>query len=357
MKIVHLIDSMEIGGAEKLVSLLCRWQRQQGHDPSVHCLYDVGPLGKELQEDGFEIVFHGQPRLGGRSVSIYHVFKRCLPEVVHCHNATAAILGTMPARIAGAKRVVVTRHGIVAPPYFLRRELRFAIASRWCDWIVAVCERARINLIAAPLAARHKIVRIYNAAVAPHCNDAEAPTKCGFTLLHVARLTAAKDQETLLKAFAIARAHISDLRLWIVGGGNLGPKLENLAKQIGLNGSVTFFGEQPDISRFLMAADVFILSSISEGVPISLLEAFAAGVPAIVTDVGGISEVARLSDATVTAPPSNPAALAIVIEKMARSREQLPQLKNIARQCYSDNFTFERMATEYMALYTERIPV
>jgi len=350
MKIVHLADSMEVGGAEKLITLLCRWQREQGHDASVHCLYDVGVLGEELRRDGFEVTLHGRSGFG-LATSIYREFRRSTPDVVHCHNATAAITGAIPARAAGVRSIVVTRHGIVAPPYTLRRELKFAFACHWCDWIVAVCEKARENLMAAPFASRQKIIRIYNAGPAMNNGRVPALSKSGFTLLHVGRLSPAKDQETLLKAFAIARAQTQDLRLWIVGGGSLRAELENVARQIGLNGSAIFFGEQLDVSPYLAAADLFVLSSVSEGVPVSLLEALAAGVPAIVTDVGGMSEVAGLSAATVTVPPSNPAALAAAIEKIAQSRDQLPRLRKIAQECYASNFTLQRMAGEYMALY------
>jgi glycosyltransferase involved in cell wall biosynthesis len=352
MKIVHLTDSMEVGGAEKLVSQLCRWQRQQGHDPSVHCLYQVGFLGEELRADGFDVVSHEKSSAGGRAASVFRELKNCAPEVVHCHNATAAIMGAIPARLAGARSVIVTRHGIVAPPYALRRELKFAFASRWCDWIVAVCDGARNNLMAAPFAARQKVVRIYNGTIVPHCNGTKPPSKSGFTLLHVGRLSPAKDQETLLRSFAIAKTQNPDLGLWVVGGGNLQAKLESLACQIGLNGSVIFFGEQADVSRFLAAADLFVLSSVTEGIPVSLLEALGAGVPAVVTDVGGMSEVAQLSCATVTVPPSSPAALAAAIDKMVQSCSQLRGLGKIAQECFAANFTLDRMANQYMTLYS-----
>lgn len=354
MKIVHIADSMEMGGAERLISQLCRWQRQQGHDPSVHCLYQVGVLGEELRADGFNVVSHETPKAGGRATSVYRELKRCSPDVVHCHNATAAILSAIPVRLAGARSIVVTRHGVVAAPYALRRELKFAFASRWCDWIVAVCDAARTNLMAAPFAARQKVVRIYNGTLAPHCNGTKPPAKSGFTLLHVGRLSAAKDQETLIKSFAIAKSKTPDLRLWVVGGGSLRERLERIGQQIGLNGSVTFFGEQADVAPFLAAADLFVLSSITEGIPVSLLEALGAGVPAVVTDVGGMSEVAQLSRATITVPPSSPTALAAAIGNLTQSRSQLPELKKIAQQCFAANFTLERMATEYMALYKAR---
>lgn len=356
MKIVHLVDTMEMGGAEKLVAQLCRHQRQEGLEASVHCLYRVGILGEELRAEGFEVVLHRPSWPAGRPGSIYHKLRRSKPDVVHCHNAAATILGAIPARLAGAKGVVATRHGIVSAPHSLRRELKFAFASRSCNWIVAVCEQARSNLMAAPFAARRKIVRIYNATLEPRCNGASRPLKSGFALLHVARLCPAKDQETLLRAFAQAKDRVPDLQLWIVGGGILRRQLETLASQIGLNGSVTFFGEQVDVAPFFVEADLYVLSSITEGVPVSLLEALAVGLPAVVTDVGGMSEIARLSGATVAVPASNVAALAVAIEKMANSRDELPRLREIARQCHLANFTLERMANEYMALYNNTHP-
>jgi len=351
MRIVHLAENLEVGGAEKLITLLCRWQREQGHEASVHCLYSLGPLGKELRREAFEVLVHDAAGIGGRPASVYRRIKERKPDVVHCHNATAAILGAPPARAAGAKTVIVTRHGIVSPPYLMRREIKFAAASRFCDWIVAVCDQARRNLTRAPFAASNKIVRIYNGAHAPHVNGSPFPTKSGFTLLHVGRLSPAKDQQTLLRAFAVAKNKIPDLQLWMVGGGSLRAKLEAVARETGTSGSVTFFGEQADVAPFFAAADAFVLSSISEGVPVSLLEALASSLPAIVTEVGGMSEVARLSDATMTAPPSDPEALALAIEKMANARDRFAYLRRSAQECYLANFTLDRMGREYLALY------
>jgi glycosyltransferase involved in cell wall biosynthesis len=352
MRIVHLAETMEMGGAEKLISLLCRWQRQQGHEVRVHCLYRLGPLGEALRKDGFEVVLYDASGIGGRAGNVYRQLNRWKPDVVHCHNATAAIIGSIPSRNAGVKNIVVTRHGIVAPPYLLRREVKFAFASRWCNWIVAVCEQARSNLMDAPFAARDKVVRIYNAAHIRNGGAPTPPTKSGFTLLHVGRLAPVKDQDTLLKGFALAKSTVPDLHLWIVGGGPLQAKLVALSREIGVRDSVTFFGEQADVSPFLTAADLFVLSSLSEGVPVSLLEALASGLPAVVTEVGGMAEIARLSNATLTVPPSNPSALASAMEKMATSRDRLPQLRKNARECYAANFTLERMGSEYMALYS-----
>jgi glycosyltransferase involved in cell wall biosynthesis len=350
VKIAHVTDSMEMGGAEKLTAVFCRLQRDRGHHPSVHCLFSIGVLGEQLRSEGFDVSLHRPPSFVGLMSSLYRGFKRSAPDVVHFHNATAAIVGAIPARLAGVKTIIATRHGLVAPPYQLRRELKFALASRWCDWVVGVCEGTRSNLVRAPFADCGKIIHIYNGAAPADIETAPHP-KSGFTLLHVGRMVPAKDHATLLRAVALARPRIPDLQLWIVGDGPLGPGLRTLSSELGLSECVTFFGERNDVSSFLVAADLFVMPSISEGLPVSLLEAMSAGLPAIVTDVGGMGEIARLSQAATLVPPSDPQALSDILCQAAERRNELPKIGQLARRCYQERFTPERMLDDYMLLY------
>src|ERR1700732_2377182 len=228
LRIAHVGDSMEMGGAEKLTATLCRLQRDRGHTASVHCLYRLGVIGEELRTEGFEVILHPPCSFFYLMRSLYRAFRRSTPDVVHCHNATAAIFAALPARLAGAKTVIVTRHGLVKPPYQLPRELKFALASRCCDWIVGVCEGTRTNLLAAPFAARDRILHIYNGALPLNVRVVPRP-KNGFTLLSVGRLAPPKDHATLLHAVALTRAHHPDVQLWMVGHGPLESNLRKLS--------------------------------------------------------------------------------------------------------------------------------
>jgi len=350
LSIAHVGDSMEMGGAEKLTATLCRLQRDRGHTASVHCLYSLGVLGEELQAEGFEVVLHQASSFFHLACSLYKSFRRSRPDVVHCHNATAAIMAALPARLAGVKTVIVTRHGLVKPPYQIRRELKFALASRWCDWIVAVCEGTRTNLLAAPFAARDRIIHIYNGACPADVRAVPRP-KRGFTLLYVGRLVPLKDHATLLRAVALTRSHYPDVQLWIVGDGPLELSLRKLTCELGLNNSVTFFGEQTDVSPFMLAADLFVSSSVTEGLPVSLLEAMSVGLPAVVTDVGGMGEIARLSGAVTLVPSSDPQAMAAALSDSMARRQELPKMGQLASYCYERYFRPERMLDEYMSLY------
>ena len=354
LSIAHVGDSMEMGGAEKLTATLCRLQRDRGHTASVHCLYRLGVLGEELRAEGFEVILHHPSSFFHLMRSLYTAFRRSPPDVVHCHNATAAIFAALPARLAGVKTVIVTRHGLVKPPYQLRRELKFALASRWCDWIVGVCEGTRTNLLAAPFAARDRIIHIYNGALPADIRAVPRP-KSGFTLLDVGRLAPLKDHATLLRALALTRMHHPNVQLWIVGDGPLEFSLRKLSDELGLNECVTFFGEQADVSPFLLAADLFVSSSVTEGLPVSLLEAMSVGLPALVTDVGGMGEIARLSGAVTLVASSDPEGMAEALCNAVARRQELPKMGQLATYCYEQYFRPERMFDDYMSLYNRCI--
>jgi glycosyltransferase involved in cell wall biosynthesis len=353
MNIAHVVDSMEMGGAEKLTATLCRLQRDRGHSASVHCLYEVGVLGEDLRAEGFAVILHRPSTFFHLVRGLYRSFRHSRPDVVHCHNATAAIIAAFPARLAGVKTVIVTRHGLVKPPYQIRRELKFALASRWCDWIVAVCEGTRTNLLAAPFAARDRIIHIYNGAT-PANIRAVPQQKKGFTLLYVGRLAPLKDHATLLEAVARTRAHHPGLQLWIVGDGPLELSLRKLTHELGLNDNVTFFGEQADVSPFMLAADLLVSSSVTEGLPVSLLEAMSVGLPALVTDVGGMGEIARLSGAVTLVPSSDPQGMAAALSDAIARKQELPKMGQLASYCYEQYFRPERMLDDYMNLYNRR---
>ena len=355
LRIAHVTDSMEMGGAEKLTATFCRLQRDRGHAAAVHCLERIGVLGEKLQKEGFEVTLHRPYSFFPLMLSLYKSFKHSRPDVVHCHNATAAIIAALPARLARVKTVIVTRHGLVKRPYQIRRELKFAIASRFCDWVVGVCEGTQINLRAAPFAARDKIIHIYNGA-SPADTQAVPHPKSGFTLLHVGRLVPLKDHATLFQALALTRERHPSVRLWVVGGGPLEFSLRKRCADLGLNECVTFFGEQANVSQFMLAADLFVISSLTEGLPISLLEAMSAGLPAVVTNVGGMGEIARLSGAITLVPSSDPESMAGALCDAVARRQELPKIGEQASHCYELYFRPERMLDEYMRLYNRCTP-
>jgi len=352
LKIAQVIDTLQVGGAEMLVLLLCRLHRQAGHEPSVHCLARHGPVGEMLAGEGFPVYTYGTLWRWRLAVRLYLGFRVARPQVVHCHNAWATVVAAPSAWAAGVPAIVSTRHGLVPPPHPWRREVQFSLASRFCSAVVGVCEATRCNLAAAPLADVRKLVAIYNGALpAPSTPAGPLPRKTGFTLLWVGRLAEPKAPATVLRALALARAQVPGLALWVAGDGALRPGLEALGAELGLASAVTFLGERRDVGALLAAADLFVLASESEGLPVSLLEAMAAGRPLLTTDIGAMPEIIQAAGAGRVVPVGEVEALATAIVECARNPEQLVRWGEAARSCYQRQFTPERMAQRYLELY------
>jgi glycosyltransferase involved in cell wall biosynthesis len=352
MKIAHVVDCMEVGGAETLVSQLCRLQRDQGNAPRIYALGALGALGEMMRDEGFAIQANLGRRLGGGWRNFFRIFKESCPDAVHVHNATPTFYAAMPARLAGVPCIVSTRHGLVARPRKLVRELKYAAAAEFCDWIVGVCDSTANHLQEAHPRQTRKIVRIYNGiAQVSRVAKEQLPEKSGFTLMYLGRLAPVKNLGLLLKAFRDALSSRPDLRLWMVGDGSERAKLESLATELSIAGSVRFWGQQLDVAPFFSAADAFIMSSKSEGLPISLLQAFSLGLPAIVTSVGGMAEVVRLTKAGIAVSARDPSEMTAAILRLASNDAEREEFSKRAETAFHSRYALLAMAEDYMGLY------
>jgi glycosyltransferase involved in cell wall biosynthesis len=343
---------MEMGGAETLVSQMCRLQRQQGHDTCVYAIAALGALGERMRTEGFAVHPNVGRHLSDSTRNFFKIFKKSQPDVVHLHNPTPTIYAAMAARIAGVPSVISTRHSLVAPPHKVVAELKYGIAARFCDWVVGICDATTDNVKSIHSVPSRKIVRIYNGT-APLRRTAKEdwPQKTGFTLVYVGRLEPVKNHPLLLNAFRAALKSTPGLRLWLVGDGSERKTLESLAAELGIARDVTFWGQQLDVAPFFSAADAFIMSSKSEGLPVSLLQAFSLGLPAIVTDVGGMAEVVRLAKAGFTISAAGTEEMASAILRIADNDAERAQFSKNAEAAFDSQFGLPTMVDAYMELY------
>ncbi len=343
---------MEVGGAETLVSQMCRLQRKQGHDPHVYAVAALGLLGEQLQRDGFHVEANVGKHLLDSNRSFFQIFKKLRPDVVHLHNPTPTIYAAAPARLAGVPSIVSTRHSLVAPPHPLVPELKYACAATFCDWIVGICDATVNNLRSLHMLKPRKIVRIYNGTDAVvKVAEENCPPKDGFTLLYVGRLVPVKNHDMLLLAFHLALSSLPNLRLWMVGDGSERQRLESMASELGIATKVTFWGQQLDVSRFFSAADAFIMSSKSEGLPMSLIQAFSVGLPAIVTNVGGMGEVVRQAGAGYSVRADDFREMAAAIQSVATNDAERKNFSLAAEASFQSQFKLEAMVKSYSRLY------
>jgi glycosyltransferase involved in cell wall biosynthesis len=168
-------------------------------------------------------------------------------------------------------------------------------------------------------------------------------------MIMVARFEAQKDHETLFRA--LDRLKHLEWRLDLVGGGPDEERFKSLANELGLAGRITFHGHSADVARLLARSQIFLLITNWEGFPRSTLEAMRAGLPSIVTDVGGNREAFATGAEGVAVPHRSVGELAAAVERLVSDPAMRAEMGARARRTYEEHFTFEIMYRRYLAEY------
>lgn len=361
-----MVYSLDMGGAEVVVGQLCRAQRAQGHQVAVFSYSKLGVVGEALIQDGFDVYVPGPAHPVATMRSYLRRLRTLRPDVVHCHNVAPTLQGVIPARLAGVRCVITTLHSasvvrtssLLTPQQAARQraalqkeELKYNLMGRLCTWITGICEITCDSIRQGPYAKRSRIRRVYNGTSPVERTSFDHLGKHGFTLLFVGRVAPEKDLATLIRAAALARSLVQGLELWIVGGGQELERLQQLATELGASDFIRFWGQRTDTAQFFSAADVFCMSSLTEGLPMSLLQSMSLGTPAILTDVGGCGEILRLTGAGLLAPAGDSAALAEAIVRLATNPTLHAELGQKALTAYQADFTLDKMSDGYLSLY------
>ena len=368
MRIVQLVNNLDMGGQERLVVDLAKCQIADGHRATIYCLTHPGRLASEAENAGIRVRAFNKP--GGMHFStvwkIAKELRQDQPDVLHTHNHLVHHYGVAAALLARIPVVVNTRHraehSIVDGPDGPRlvvgapdkkSDLIFRATMPWVDSVVMISEATRqffINHRGIPEAKTRAILN--GAHLESFLNVPAHPGSIAPRIRYgiAARMVAAKDHFTLLRAFAQVVTEIPQAELYIAGDGPLRERLEALTLALKLSGSVTFLGALPNTSKFLSELDVFVLSSLSEGLPLALLEAMAAGLPVVATRAGGTGEAAIDGKNAYLASPGDANGLAQAMIRMARVTN-LAEMGAIGQQMVRDDFRIEQTWKKYHELF------
>jgi glycosyltransferase involved in cell wall biosynthesis len=304
--------------------------------------------------------------------ALFHLVRavrRLRPDIVDTHTAKAGMLGRLAAAIAMRPRPVIvhTYHGHVLEGYFGRLQNAFYRAlerglARVSDALIGVSRATVDDLVRLRIADRSKFrVVPIGLDLEPFLNSsraagaafrAEAGAAADETLLtFVGRLVHIKRVDILLRAFARASPR-GRMRLAIVGDGDLRPELERQARELGIADRVWFAGYRDDMVAVAAAANIAVLSSDNEGTPVSLIEAAAAGKPAVSTNVGGVPDVVT-PESGLLAPIGDSDALADAIASLAADDERAAAMGAQARAHVAGRFSIGRLVHDMDALYQE----
>lgn len=361
VRILYICPTLEIGGEEeKLLNLMShlpvdRWEAQ------VFCIYSIGAIGREIQTRGYPISVLG--RIPGLRdplalLRLVREIQRIRPHIVHTLLRAANIYGRLAALLARVP-VVISTEGNVYPDIKLRYVLAERLLSLGTNAIVAVAESikehyvrkvgitpARVEVIlntvnwdrlqttAPPDAIRPKLGLPANALVAGM----------------ISRLTKQKGHMYLLEAIA-RTPELSSLIVLIIGDGPLRSALEARSLKLGLGPRVKFLGARRDIGDLLSVMDLFVLPSLWEGLPLSLIEAMGAGLPVVATRVFGVPEVVTDDVTGLLVPPADTASLGVAIARLAGDAAARKRLGQAAREFVLPRFNISHYVRELTELY------
>lgn len=363
MKVLHLIESLEFGGAEKVLIHLANKMSGQ-HQVSVCTTKRRGELEGELEPRVASIHLD----LGdGNNPSLPFAIRKLLRangiDILHIHDWGVFVEGVI-ATLGTSTRVVQTVHGPYiqyAPGYLSRakRALRHAVErllSPRVSKIIPVSGDIRQYIIGEIGISASKVAVIHNGIsdIGETARDRkESGEKVSF--ITTGRLAAIKNHKMMLEAFALVYPEYPGISLTIVGDGDQLASLKALCGSLGIEEAVRFPGFRSDVPGLLAQHDVFLLSSRYEGVSIALLEAMCLSMPAIVTDVGGLPEMVTPAASGFVVPADSPEEFAAAMKRLVTQPSLIETLGAGARQRYVDEFSEEIVISKYNAVYEECI--
>jgi glycosyltransferase involved in cell wall biosynthesis len=360
VRVLYLAHTFGVGGAEEMVLNLMRHLPAR-FSPAACAIGEAGVLGHEMRQTGAPFAALGLAPGLRRPADVLRLRDFVVasdPTIVHTFLLTASLYGRFAALLAGVPIVIGTEVNVYARKHPLHRR-----AERWLmrrtDAVVASAASVREFYVRQIEADPSKVEVVYNAVdwsqlettrprgdVRASIGVPDGAPAVGI----IARLTAQKGHRVLLDAVA-GRAELSNAHLVVVGDGELASDLGRRATSLGLDGRVHFLGTRRDLGNLLAAFDVFVLPSLWEGLPLSLVLAMGAGLPVVATRVAGIPEVVQHGSTGLLVEPGDAAALGAAIARVAGDRALAARLGGAAREFVRPRFGVDGYVASIAGLY------
>lgn len=385
-KIIYVITQGELGGAQRYVHDLATNLDKTQYDVLVMAGAEKPDLKIKLERAGIpcalvkNLVRKLHPLKDLLAIfELQKAFRELEPNIIHLNSGKAGFLGSIAAGLAGQRnKVIFTAHGfsfLEPNPWWLRTLYLWAekIAKPFRQKIICVSEYDRQQALKQKIGAEKQLITIHNGIDTEKFQILRGQlqinskfkipnTKLVSTIAH---LYPTKGLKYLIEAAKIVTAKFPAVSFVVIGEGQEKTKLESRIKNYGLGEKFFLLGAIPNASQYLTEFDIFVLPSIKEGFPYTILEAMAAGLPIVATNVGGIPEMITPSlsppiplrgtggeevGVGILVPPKNPETLAEVIIYLLNHPDLAEKLIQNAREKVG-HFTVQKMLAETEKVY------
>ena len=367
LRILHVVDSLNVGGTETQVVQVARRMHTTGHQVKVACLRKQGPLLAELSSAGIPVEEfapgHSLFSLAGfrQMIRMVRYLRRERFHVVHTHDLWSNLLGVSAAWLVGVPVIVSSRRDLGHLPWYTPFRARVLRAIQSLSHRVVVNSRAVREFLIQEQGFRPEHIEVvYNAvdfdrfarAHGERCRVLAGVEEHHRLVVTVANLWSdVKGHADLVEAAPEVCRRIPSVRFVLVGEGTMIPELVRRAQELGVDRHFLFPGRREDVPEILSCCEAFVLPSHAEGFPNAILEAQAAGLPVIATNVGGTPELVLDGKSGILVPPQNPAALAQAILRVLEDRPLAERLGREGQRVAVEEFSFARLLERLETLY------
>jgi glycosyltransferase involved in cell wall biosynthesis len=364
-KVLFFVDSTTFGGVEIAILQLMEgldrnlWQPILAHHPAEN----LQPLIEKTDQLEIKRIETPVMPLGIKGMQgvpgFLKILRREQPTVFHAHLSSplACKWGIVTSILAGIPASIVTEHLFLDFPYSRMARLQQRLIAEWIGKYITVSSGIAKELLHTFQIPKNKIRVIHNAvesgdfvhvSLPPELIELNKKMKKPLVLT-VARLVDQKGHHYLLDA----ACQVPDVMFLIVGDGPEKAALQDQVCRLKLTDRVLFFGFQSNIPNWLGACDVFVLPSLYEGLPISILEAMAAGKPVIATDIPGNRETVIHGISGLLVPPQNASALATALRSVLINPFMGRRMGEAGREIVSQKFSIKAMVQQVTEVYVE----
>ncbi len=366
MKILHLISSSGFLGAESVVLELAKESVAAGHCATIGAFENTRNPHLELAEAATSLglkvdIFPCRGRFDLRTIaSIRNLVRKENPDIIHSHGYKSNFYALSAAR--NKVPWVVTNHLWKRTTFNLKLYAYLdSFLIKYSRKIVAVSDEIATEMLKTGIP-REKILVVDNGIDLKRFSKGKdnngLKSSFGFDrnskiIGTVASLTEEKGHIYLLEAAKSIVLSFPDTRFLIVGDGRCRRALEDRVSELGLAGKVIFAGSRKDVAEILSILDIFVLPSLKEGLPMALLEAMAARVPVVATNVGAIPTVIEDGDTGILIPPKELGVLADAVIRILSDNKRAYEMAERGFEKVRDNFSSQKMASKYFAIYKE----
>jgi glycosyltransferase involved in cell wall biosynthesis len=361
-KVLHLTFDMRIGGTEQVIKNLIEGADEQEFENSIFCIESpIGPFGKMLEDKGISIFSLARGKGFDTKLikGIRQYIKQHNIDILHCHQYTPWIYGTIAAAFTGIK-VVFTEHGRFYPDRSSwKRKLVNPVLNLFTDKVVAISKATKQALVEYENIPESSIDVIYNGIDELDVDDkisAQLRLRLGITpekivLGTIARFDPIKNHKLMIKAFAKLLEENTNIVLLIVGDGDERDNIEKLIVDLGIAKNVILTGYDPNPQHYLALMDIYLLSSFSEGTSMTLLEAMSMGKPCVVTDAGGNAEIIAHNINGLVTDNDHLEQFAKACNDLIINEELLNEFGRAGRGVFVEKFSVDSMLSQYRLIY------